>query len=101
MVVLSDITIGQFFPGNSLLHRLDPRVKLIVVFSYILAVFIPNNWVGLALAVALLVVAVAISHIPPKTLLKGLKPVIPLLLILIVIVPDFFALILYTSTSVV
>lgn len=80
MVVLSDITIGQFFPGNSVLHRLDPRVKLVLVFSYILAVFIPDNWLGLALAVVLLVVSVGLSHIPPKVLLKGLKPVVPLLL---------------------
>ena len=78
--MLSDITIGQFFPGNSLLHRLDPRVKLVLVFSYILAVFLPDNWMGLALAVVLLVAAVGISRIPPKVILKGLKPVLPLLI---------------------
>ena len=77
--MLSDITIGQFFPGTSLLHRLDPRVKLVLVFAYIVVVFVPDNWVGLALAVALLMVAVGISRIPPKVLLKGLKPVLPLL----------------------
>lgn len=78
--MLSDITIGQFFPGNSVLHRLDPRVKLILVFSYILAVFLPDNWLGLALAVVLLIAVVGLSKIPTKVLLKGLKPVIPLLL---------------------
>ncbi len=77
--MLSDITIGQFFPGTSLLHRLDPRVKLVLVFTYMLAVFVPDNWFGLVLAVALLIFAVGISHIPPKVLFKGLKPVLPLL----------------------
>lgn len=44
--MLSDITIGQFFPGDSLLHRMDPRVKLVLIFAYIVLVFIPQNWVG-------------------------------------------------------
>lgn len=78
--MLSEITIGQFFPGNSLIHRLDPRVKLVLTFAYIVAVFIPKNWIGLGVAVAFLVTAVLLSHIPPKLMLKGLKPVIPLLL---------------------
>lgn len=79
MLVLSDITFGQFFPGNSVLHRLDPRVKLILVFTYIVAVFIPDNWLGLALSVALLAVLIGLSRIPPKVMIKGLKPVLPLL----------------------
>lgn len=78
--MLADITIGQFFPGTSVIHRLDPRVKLILTFAFILLVFIPDNWIGLAAAVLLLGVCVGLSHIPPKTIFKGLKPVIPLLL---------------------
>ncbi len=78
--MLSDISIGQFFPGNSVLHRLDPRVKLVLTFAYILLVFIPDNWVGLASAILLLAVGVALSGIPVKLILKGLKPVIPLLI---------------------
>ena len=78
--MLSEITIGQFFPGNSLVHRLDPRIKLVLTFAYIIAVFIPKNWVGLGVAVAFLVTAILLSRIPPKLMLKGLKPVIPLLL---------------------
>ena len=53
--MLSGITIGQYFPGNSLVHRMDPRVKLVLTFAYIIAVFIPRNWVGLAAAVAFLI----------------------------------------------
>ena len=78
--MLSEITIGQFFPGNSLVHRLDPRIKLVLTFAYIIAVFIPKNWVGLGVAVAFLATAILLSRIPPKLMLKGLKPVIPLLL---------------------
>lgn len=78
--MLSDITIGQFFPGNSLLHRMDPRMKLALTFAYIIVIFFPKNWVGLGLAVAFLATCVLLSRIPPKILLKGLKPVLPLLI---------------------
>ncbi len=78
--MLSDITIGQFFPGHSLLHRMDPRVKLALTFAYIVVIFIPDNWVGLGLSVSFLVLCVGLSHIPCKLLLKGIKPVLPLLL---------------------
>ncbi len=77
--MLSDISIGQFFPGNSLIHRMDPRVKLVLTFAYILSIFIPDNWIGLAAAILLLGVCIGLSHIPVKLFLKGLKPVIPLL----------------------
>lgn len=78
--MLSDITIGQFFPGNSLLHRLDPRMKLLITFAYIIVIFIPKNWAGLAVAVVFLMLGVLLSRISPKILLKSLKPVLPLLI---------------------
>lgn len=78
--MLSDITIGQFFPGNSLLHRMDPRVKLTLTFAYIIAIFLPHNWAGLALALGFLVLCVILSRIPLRLILKGLKPVLPLLI---------------------
>lgn len=78
--MLADITIGQFFPGNSVIHRLDPRIKLILTFAYILLIFLPDNWVGLAAAVVFLGISVMLSRIPLKPVLKGLKPVIPLLI---------------------
>lgn len=78
--MLSDITIGQFFPGRSPLHRMDPRVKLTLTFAYIIVIFLPKNWVGLGLAVGFLVMCVLMSRIPTKLILKGLKPIIPLLI---------------------
>ena len=77
--MLTDITIGQYFPGNSLLHKMDPRVKLILTFAYIVAVFIPRNWAGLSLAVAFLVMSVGLSRLPLKLIFKSLKPILPLI----------------------
>lgn len=77
--MLTDITIGQYFPGNSLLHKMDPRAKLILTFAYIVAVFVPRNWAGLSLAVAFLVMSVWLSHLPLKLIFKSLKPILPLI----------------------
>ena len=77
--MLTDITIGQYFPGNSLLHKMDPRAKLIRTFAYIVAVFVPRNWAGLSLAVAFLVMSVWLSHLPLKLIFKSLKPILPLI----------------------
>ena len=79
--MLKDITIGQFFPGNSLLHRLDPRVKIVLTITFIAAVFVPKTWVGLALAVAFLVIAVALSRLPVSLIRKSIKPILPIVLI--------------------
>ncbi len=79
--MLSDVTIGQFFPGNSVLHRLDPRMKLALTFAYIIAIFIPQNGVGLALAVVLMAVAVLISRLPLSLVLRSMKPVLPLIIL--------------------
>jgi len=79
--VLNDITLGQFFPGESVIHRLDPRVKLIGTFLYIIAVFIPQNWAGLGLAILFLAATVVLSHLPLRLILKSLKPIIPIIII--------------------
>ncbi len=78
--MLNGITIGQYFPGDSLLHRMDPRVKLILTFVYIVAVFVPQNWIGLAIAVGFLLFSVIISRLPGKLVFKSVKPIIPLII---------------------
>ena len=83
--MLSDVTIGQFFPGNSVLHRLDPRMKLALTFAYIIAIFIPQNGIGLALAVVFMAVAVLVSRLPVSLVLRSMKPVLPLILLTAVI----------------
>jgi energy-coupling factor transport system permease protein len=78
--MLKDITLGQFFPGNSLVHRLDPRTKLLCVVLYIAALFSAGGWGGYALVFALLATAVSISKIGVKALLRGMKPVVVILI---------------------
>lgn len=69
-----NITIGQFIPGNSMLHRLDPRIKIIIVMAFVLALFFINHVKGYALLVGCTFVAVSLSKIPLITVLRGLKP---------------------------
>lgn len=77
--MLKDFTIGQFFPAQSVLHRLDPRMKLVLTFSWICMVFIPNNWVGLSLIVAFLMLCVCLSGLPARLIFKSVKPILPLI----------------------
>ena len=63
--MLSDITLGQYFPGNSYLHRMDPRVKILLTFACIVFVFVANNFFALLSIVALVVIAMLLSGISP------------------------------------
>ena len=74
--MLKDITLGQFFPGTSLAHRLDPRSKIILTGVYIVGLFCAESFVSYGLMVALLVTGVKVSGVAPKALVKGLKPVL-------------------------
>ena len=78
--MLRDITIGQHFPGNSVLHRCDPRLKLVATIAYIVVLFVAPNPVGLALSIALLAALYKIARIPGKMILKSLKPIVPIVL---------------------
>ena len=74
--MLKDITLGQYFPGNSVAHKLDPRTKLILVVVYIAALFLAKWFVSYALMAAVLIACVTISRVPPRSLVRGLKPVL-------------------------
>ena len=74
--MLKDITLGQFFPGDTVAHRLDPRTKLILVLLYIVALFQAKGWVGYGLVLLATLVCMAVSHISPKNIFKGLKPML-------------------------
>ena len=78
--MLKDITLGQYFPGNSTIHRLDPRTKLIMLVVYIVALFLAKGWVGYALMFVFLVWVVKKSTIPPKSIVKGMKPLVMILI---------------------
>lgn len=79
--MIKDITIGQYFPGNSFVHRMDARVKLILTFVYIISIFICKNFFGLALVSAVLILGIAVSKISIKTIMKGLKPILIIIVI--------------------
>jgi len=78
--MLKDITLGQYFPGNSIIHRLDPRTKLIMLVIYIVALFMAKTWVGYALLFGFLVTVIKISTIPVKSIVKGMKPLVMILI---------------------
>ncbi|MBE6778306.1 MAG: energy-coupling factor transporter transmembrane protein EcfT [Ruminococcaceae bacterium] len=78
--MLTDITIGQYFPGRSLLHRLDPRMKLLLTLLYMVAVFLPRNWYGLAAAAGFLLAAVLLSRLPLRLIWRSVKPILFLVL---------------------
>ena len=74
--MLKDITLGQYFPGNTVAHRLDPRTKILLVVLYIVALFCAKGVVGYALLALGLAVCVRISKVGIKQLVRGLKPVL-------------------------
>jgi len=74
--MLKDITLGQYFPGNSPVHKLDPRTKLLLLIGYIVALFTAGNWLTYGLCLGFLITVIAISKIPPKAILTGMKPLI-------------------------
>jgi len=73
--MLKDITLGQYFPGNTVIHRLDPRSKLIWVVLYIVSLFAAKWFVSYAVMAGVLCACIAISKVPVKSLVRGLKPV--------------------------
>ncbi len=78
--MLRDITIGQHFPGNSLVHRLDPRLKLVLTVAYIVLLFAASNPLGLTLSILFLGVMYKVAKIPVKMIGKSLKPILPIVL---------------------
>ena len=79
--MLRDITIGQHFPGNSLVHRFDPRLKLVLTIAYIVLLFAASNPLGLALSILFLAVMYKVAKIPGKMILKSLKPILHIVII--------------------
>ncbi len=78
--MLKDITLGQFFPGNSFVHRLDPRTKLLGVIVFIVALFLCESYISYGVALVFLVTTIAISRIKPKALFKGMKTLLVIII---------------------
>ena len=74
--MLKDITLGQYFPGNSVVHRLDPRTKLVMLVVYIVALFVAVSWISYGTMFLFLAMCIAISKIPVKSIVRGMKPLV-------------------------
>ena len=77
--MLKDITLGQFFPGNSVIHKMDPRTKLVMLVVYIVALFVAKSYISYVVMLAFLLGSIAISQIPPKSIIRGMKPLVLIL----------------------
>ena len=79
--MIRDITIGQYYPADSILHRLDPRVKFVGTIMFLVSLFVANSFWGYLLATVFLAAVIIMSKVPVKFMLKGLKPLFFILLI--------------------
>ncbi|MEE1114736.1 MAG: energy-coupling factor transporter transmembrane component T [Eubacterium sp.] len=82
--MLRDITIGQYYPADSVLHRLDPRVKFVGTIVYIISLFVFQNW-GYLLGTAFLIAIIVLSKVPFSFMIKGLKTIVALLIFTMVL----------------
>ncbi len=74
--MLKDITLGQYFPGDTAIHRIDPRVKIVLVMAFIVTIFLGAGPISYALVLAFLGFVIGVSRIPPKMVVRGLKPIL-------------------------
>lgn len=75
-MALKDITLGQYFPGNSLLHRFDPRSKILFTVLFIAAIFLCKGLVSYGITLLILLMMIGISKVQPRVFMKGMKPVV-------------------------
>ena len=78
--MLKDITLGQYFPGNSIIHRIDPRAKLLMLAVYIAVLFTASWWISYGLALVFLITVIILSQVPLKALVRGMKPLVLILI---------------------
>lgn len=74
-MAIRDITLGQYYPGSSWIHKLDPRVKIMATILYIVALFVVDDFIGFAIAAAGLASVIIVSKVPLSYIVRGLKPV--------------------------
>jgi len=78
--LVKDITIGQYFPGNSVIHRMDARIKIIMTAVFIVMLFAANSVWGLLVGIVFTILTFIISKIPGRLMLKSLKPIVPIII---------------------
>ncbi len=82
--MIRDITLGQYYPADSILHKLDPRVKLVTTMVFLVALFVANDWAGYLVATVFLVTVIRLSKVPFHFMVKGLKAIFFILLITLI-----------------
>lgn len=82
--MIKDITIGQYYPENSILHRLDPRTKIILTFAYIIMLFVFRNALQYLIIGLFVGICIWLSKVPPSYIFRGLKPVMVILMMTVV-----------------
>jgi energy-coupling factor transport system permease protein len=82
--MLRDITIGQYYPADSIIHKLDPRVKFIATLLYLISLFLFHTYIGYILATVFLVAIIKLSKVPFRFIVKGMKAIVFILLITVV-----------------
>ena len=82
--MIRDITLGQYYQADSVIHKLDPRVKLIATFVFIISLFVVDNFIGYGICFLFLAVAIGLSKVPVKFMLRGMKAIMFLLIITVV-----------------
>ncbi len=87
--MLKDVTLGQYFPGKTVAHRLDPRTKILLTFLYLVAIFLVDSFTAYGLCAVALVVCTKISTVKPMMLVRGLKPLV-LLIVMTAFINAFF-----------
>lgn len=88
--MLRDITIGQYFPGYSFIHKMDPRMKIIASVLYIVILFVASRPLGLLLSILMVVGMYAVSKLSARLVIKSLKPVVPIIIFTAVLNLFFF-----------
>ena len=82
--MLRDITLGQYYRTESVIHSLDPRVKIVGTFSFIISLFLVKNFIGYVIAALFLVICIKLSNVPPKFIFRGMRAIFFLLMITMV-----------------
>lgn len=82
--MFKEITIGQYYQTESTIHRLDPRVKLIATFAYIISLFVVHSWTGYLIAAVAVAIVIAASHVPFGYIMRGMKAVMMILMITVI-----------------
>ena len=82
--MIRDITLGQYYQTESVIHKLDPRVKLVATISFIISLFVVDSWVGYVVAACFLAVMIKLSKVPFRFMVKGMKAIVMILMITVV-----------------